>query len=509
MLEMIQRLPATEMLKPFAKNILSLTFKLLEIDNEENVLVCLRIIIELHKQFRPAHSAEITHFLQFVKNIFNKLPDHLNKIFDPRPAIKVKELSELNIETELTQTFTITTVQTEKRSLDNSSNQAYNLIPKAILSLKVLQELPIIVVLMYQLYKKQVHVEVAEFIPLIMNTISLVPPQHLRQSPTFNKEVFVDFMGAQIKTLSFLAYIIRIYLTEIAQYSNQMVKGMISLLTICPNEVAHLRKEFLIAARHILATDLRSKFVPLMEKLFDENILLGKGWTTYETLRPLAYSTLADLVHHVRQSLPLIDLSRAVQLNSKNVHDETLPTSIQTMSCKLLLNLVECIRLRSEQEGGNGKELLVKMMEVFVLKFKTVSKLHLPVLISKHLPPPSATPAPSSGGLGSLNPLTPGIPSMAPLQSPATPGNPQTPATPATPDIKTETIDIKPAPSPAPNSVNSQDKEAETQKKTKFGFPQSQASNYSVSDCRSLVKTLVCGVKVRMICFSCVIIVYS
>ena len=416
---MIQRLPATEMLKPFAKNILSLTFKLLEVDNEENVLVCLRIIIELHKQFRPAHSAEITHFLGFVKNIYNKLPEHLNKIFEPRAAIKVKDLSEL------TQTFTITTVQTEKKTPENSSNLSYSLIPKAVLSLKVLQELPIIVVLMYQLYKKQVHMEVAEFIPLIMNTISLVPPQNLRQSPAFNKEVFVDFMGAQIKTLSFLAYIIRIYQTETAQYSTQMVKGMLSLLTICPHKVAHLRKELLIAARHILATDLRTKFVPLMEKLFDENILLGKGWTTYETLRPLAYSTLADLVHHVRQQLPLADLSRAVQLSSKNVHDESLPTSIQTMSCKLLLNLVECIRLRSEQEGGNGKDLLVKMMEVFVLKFKTVSKLQLPVLMSKHLPPPPPTPAPSSG-LSSLAPLTPGIPSLAPLQSPATPGDKHT-----------------------------------------------------------------------------------
>ena len=49
---------------------------------------------------------------------------------------------------------------------------------------------------------------------------------------------------------------------------------MLSLLTVCPHEVAHLRKELLIAARHILATELRIKFVPLMEKLFDENILL-------------------------------------------------------------------------------------------------------------------------------------------------------------------------------------------------------------------------------------------
>lgn len=69
--------------------------------------------------------------------------------------------------------------------------------------------------------------------------------------------------------------------------------------------------------------------------------------------RPLAYSTLADLVHHVRQSLSLNDLALAVNLFSKNVHDESLPCSIQTMSCKLLLNLVECIRAKSEAENGN------------------------------------------------------------------------------------------------------------------------------------------------------------
>jgi len=70
--------------------------------------------------------------------------------------------------------------------------------------------------------------------------------------------VFVDFIAAQIKTLSFLAYIIRIYQESINVHSAQMVKGMLGLLTMCPQEVAHLRKELLIAARHILATDLRN-----------------------------------------------------------------------------------------------------------------------------------------------------------------------------------------------------------------------------------------------------------
>ena len=38
---------------------LSVMFSLLETENEENGLVCLRIIIELHKQFRPPVSPEV------------------------------------------------------------------------------------------------------------------------------------------------------------------------------------------------------------------------------------------------------------------------------------------------------------------------------------------------------------------------------------------------------------------------------------------------------------------
>ena len=36
------------------------------------------------------------------------------------------------------------------------------------------------------------------------------------------------------------------------------------------------------------------------------------------------------------------------------------------------------------QEGVNARDLLMRMMQVFVLKFKTVSKLQLPVLMARH-----------------------------------------------------------------------------------------------------------------------------
>ena len=38
-------------------------------DNEENVLVCLRIIIELHKQYRPQISTEVSFLMLLNKYI--------------------------------------------------------------------------------------------------------------------------------------------------------------------------------------------------------------------------------------------------------------------------------------------------------------------------------------------------------------------------------------------------------------------------------------------------------
>jgi transformation/transcription domain-associated protein len=235
---------------------------------------------------------------------------------------------------------------------------------------------------MYQLYKQAVHQWVADLIPLTIKTIILQPSDKARLSPNFNKEVYVDFVAVQIKFLSFLAYIIRIYQDLVSQYAPNMVQGMLALLRNCPQEVAHLRRELLIAARHILATDLRNCFVPCIDQLFDENLLVGTGWTTRDTVRSLAYSILADLVHHIRSNLSLSQLSSAVHLFSKNVHDDTFPVSIQTMSCKLLLNLVECIRQMADQDAS-AREILMRMMEVFVLKFQSIAQYQIPEILGK------------------------------------------------------------------------------------------------------------------------------
>uniref|UniRef100_A0A6A7FXF6 Transformation/transcription domain-associated protein-like n=6 Tax=Hirondellea gigas TaxID=1518452 RepID=A0A6A7FXF6_9CRUS len=492
-LEMIHRLPSNEYLKPHLKPILALCFRLLRIDNEENVMVALRIIIELHKTFRPQFTpetaAQIREFLTFVKSMYSDLPNHLTKIFEPRQSPRVADLSEVNLERLLNESFAITPIHTEKKQNDDTPI-TYNLIPRAVLSLKVLTELPIIVVLLLQLYKEHVYQEVVEFIPLIMNTITIQPIQ--RENENFNKEVFVDLIAAQIKILSFLAYIIKTFQDRVVQHCDKLVQGMLQLLTLCPSEVAHLRKELLIATKHILALELRVKFVPHIDRLFDENLLFGSGWTAHETLRPLAYSTLADLVHHVRSKLNLHALTRAVHLFSKNIHDETLPTSIQTMSCKLLLNLVECITNYNQEDSvdpGVTRDLLIRMLQVFVDKFKTIAQLQVPYLKKKHAEKEAAAAA--------------AVAAAAAATAAASTANSNGTPMDVDQDVKQEdTKDTKifgnqgAAFNAAAGQVVADLSDVKDKEQLlKIGCPPNVTQNYSVPDCKALVKTLVSGVK--------------
>ncbi|TNN49222.1 Transformation/transcription domain-associated protein [Liparis tanakae] len=207
-----------------------------QIENEENVLICLRIIIELHKQFRPPISQEARYF---------ENPQVIAENTVPSP--------------EMVGMITSVLVKTAPER-DDSETRTHTIIPRGSLSLKVLAELPIIVVLMYQLYKLNIHNVVSEFVPLIMNTIMLQVSPQARQHKLYNKELYADFIAAQIKTLSFLAYIIRIY--------------QVPVVTVA--SVYWSIKRFTVIAE---------QFIPCMDKLFDESILIGSGYTARETLR--------------------------------------------------------------------------------------------------------------------------------------------------------------------------------------------------------------------------------
>ena len=81
MIEIFHRLPISDALRGFIKDILTPMFKLLTKENEENALLLLRIIVEYMKQFRPQMIVEVRDFLQFVHNVYRQKALALDQIF--------------------------------------------------------------------------------------------------------------------------------------------------------------------------------------------------------------------------------------------------------------------------------------------------------------------------------------------------------------------------------------------------------------------------------------------
>ena len=131
-----------------------------------------------------------------------------------------------------------------------------------------------------------------------------------------------------------------------------------------------------MATRHALsAQNFCRSFFQHLDSLLDEHALVGTGRLCAETLRPLAYSFLAELVHHMRAELTLPQIRRTVHVFSTNMQDERLPLSVQMTCARLMHHLVESIfRRRAETTPGSADEALslVKILDATVTKFRTL-----------------------------------------------------------------------------------------------------------------------------------------
>jgi transformation/transcription domain-associated protein len=87
---------------------------------------------------------------------------------------------------------------------------------------------------------------------------------------------------------------------------------------------------------------------------------------------PLAYSMVADLLHHVRSDLDIGQLTRIVHSYTCNLHDPTLAPSIQTMCSKLLLNLIESVM---HKEVDEATKVLYRILDAFVRKVEGIAQV--------------------------------------------------------------------------------------------------------------------------------------
>jgi transformation/transcription domain-associated protein len=364
-------------IEPYAADIVDTLMELVRFENEDNAVLCMKTIMDLERHQTNATATRVQPFLDLIQEMFQMMEQVVNDTFDsptnhshhnqpsqsPRPGSPATTVSDSGAE-----------------------KKDPPLLAKGMQSFKVLAECPIIVVSVFQVHRGSVSANVKKFVPLIKGILLLqAKPQERAHAEAAargevftgvckeikNRAAFGEFITAQVKTMSFLAYLLRVYAQQLADFLPTLPGVVVRLLKDCPREKSSARKELLVAIRHIINFNYRKIFLPKIDELLDERTLIGDGLTVYETMRPLAYSMLADLIHHVRDSLNRDQIRRTVEVYTRNLHDNFPGTSFQTMSAKLLLNMAESITKLENKD--DARYFLIMILDAIGDKFAAMN----------------------------------------------------------------------------------------------------------------------------------------
>lgn len=363
-LEILHRLPThqtpPEPFEPYAEETVDLLMQLVKTDNEENATLCVKIISDIMRHQPKVLQGKVQSFLTLIQELFDQLERVVREQLDS-PAGSANPMGAPSTPGSTQNNFQSPRPGSPVASvtdLGQDMQQQSRPLLKGMQSFKVLSECPIIVVSVFQTYRNIIPHNVKLFVPLIKSVLCLqakaqeqAHAEAKAKGQTFagvspnikNRAAFGEFITAQVKTMSFLAYLLRQYSSQLTDFLPTLPEIVVRLLQDCPREKSAARKELLVAIRHIINFNFRKIFLSKIDELLEEKTLIGDGLTVYDTMRPLAYSMLADLIHHVREALSPEQIRKTVEVYTRNLQDNFPGTSFQTMSAKLLLNMAECI----------------------------------------------------------------------------------------------------------------------------------------------------------------------
>ena len=397
-LEIVHRMPLNtgdgSVMEPFAEKIVDTCLELVKRENEDNAVLCLKIVMDFCRYTKIPNVADKAQpFLDLILEIFDGMEQTVKEMFEVATSGAGNRVgSGSPHQSDLPGSPAIPSSQPlNDPSVDQ--NAARPLI-KGMQSFKVVSECPIIVVSIFQAHRQLVAKNVKDFKPRIKRTLLLqAEPQKRAHDEAESRDdiftgiapeiverrksaLFGDLITAQVKTMSFLAYLFRAYQQSLqGDFIDILPELTVRLLQDVPRTHTATRKELLVAIRHIINFNFRGIFLRVILPLLDTRTLIGDSITADVTLRPLAYTMLADLIHHVREHLTLEQISRVVTVYVGHLTGEDgvdVPgTSYQTMSAKLLLNMAECMSKLGETK--EARYLMMLVLNGIADKFATMN----------------------------------------------------------------------------------------------------------------------------------------
>ncbi|KAJ3510077.1 hypothetical protein NLJ89_g4881 [Agrocybe chaxingu] len=330
--ETLHRLPVNDAVRIKITSIFSCMLHVLRHDNEENGVIACKTLVDLVRGYRSLTEEGLTEFVSIFQDMLRNMKDLVNQYLS-----EDSEVFDPNMSFPATRSF------------------------------KVLGEMGMVMVIMSQVHRNLVASTIQGTTVHAFEVLGLESPAQNKarteaeamggvwagMSLTIkNPSIYSDFIQGQIKTLSYLAYVMRFSGDLADSYGETLVLSALRLLQDCPASGIALRKELMVVFRHLMGTSHRRALFEHLDKLFDDKVLLGTGLASKEILRPVVYTAVADLVHHVKNELSASQLERIVYVYSSMMHNPALGFNLHTLFAKMMFGLTDAILAKETSQGA-------------------------------------------------------------------------------------------------------------------------------------------------------------
>ncbi|KAF7789373.1 hypothetical protein EIP86_000317 [Pleurotus ostreatoroseus] len=370
LLEILQRIVSIEVRRDQVSAFTSSMLQLIRTDNEENGVLCCKIVIDLVRNHRSFTEETVKQFLSVLSDAFNNVP------------VLVEE-----------------TLSEDSRVLDP------NVALPSIRSFKVLSELAMITIHLVQFMRPLVQNVLQETIEAHFHVLTIESPAQKKaredyeamggfwsgMAPTIkNPTAYSDFIVAQVKILSFLAYFLRGHTDQYDSQLENLLLNVLRMLQDCPASAVAPRKDIMMVFRHMVTVPQRRVLLPHVNKLLDEHVVLGSSLSAQETVRSNSFAFIADLMHHLRSDLTTDQIQMVCAVALRYMHNPFLANQTTVLASKITFQMIDSIINKFSQQDAS--RLIRGVLDSFIDKLESMV-LVLSEVIGKYskTPKPEAT----------------------------------------------------------------------------------------------------------------------
>ncbi|KIK68099.1 hypothetical protein GYMLUDRAFT_36928 [Collybiopsis luxurians FD-317 M1] len=367
LLEILTRMPVGEPARTQCPSIVECIFHLLRNDNEDNVILACKIYVDLVRNYRCLTEDNLNNFT----SIFQEAQHRLEALV-------------------------------EKYLTEDSTVIDPNIVFAGMDSPKVVAEMSLDMALFSQAGRTMIIPAIKNTIQSSFNLLDLESPAQKKaredseamgtvwtgmSSTIKNPTIYQDFISAQIKMLSYLAFVMRHSPEQSSEqnesHGDRLILHALRLQQDCPANGMSLRKELIVVFRHLMATPYRRALLPQIDKLLDERLLLGDGLASKELLRAHVYTAVADLFHHLKPDLNTTQLTRIVHMYAKLFHNPALGNNLHTLFAKVLIGLSDAILTKETPQ--NAAYLITLMFNTCLDRLEALTVIHEEIAVATEL----------------------------------------------------------------------------------------------------------------------------